>query len=164
MCDVGNSIGAKGIPDTHFPPTATGCLPTPFRQRRVGVCQPSRPNGDSGREDLGWDHPGINHVHLQQLRRNQTVHRARAAARCVRGVLTRSPRHRAAEVWRIGANPGAAARSAWQCGERGRALRPGLGSGLGPWIGARGAPQQSPILRPGQRRLSLRLGSAPIAR
>ena len=27
--------------------------------------------------------------------------RARAAARCVRGVLTRSPRHRAAEVWRI---------------------------------------------------------------
>ena len=81
-----------------------------------------------------------------------------------RGVLARSPRHRAAEVWRIGANPGAAARPASQCGEQGRALRPGLGSGLGPWIGARGAPQQSPILRPGQWRLSLRLGSAPIAR
>ena len=49
-------------------------------------------------------------------------------------------------------------------GEQGRALRPGLRSGLGPWIGARVAPQQSPILRPGQWRLSLRLGSAPIAR
>jgi hypothetical protein len=47
--------------------------------------------------------------------------------------------------------------------EAGRS-RPGLGSGLGPWVGARGAPQQSPILRPGQWRLSLRLGSAPISR
>ena len=26
----------------------------------------------------------------------------------------------------------------------------GLGSGLGPWVGARVAPQQSPILRPGR--------------
>ena len=42
--------------------------------------------------------------------------------------------------------------------------QPGLGSGLGPWIGARVAPQESPILRPGQWRLSLRLGSATIAR
>ena len=48
-------------------------------------------------------------------------------------------------------------------GEQGRAKRPGLGSGLGPWIGARVAPQQSPILRPGQWRLSLRLGLAPIS-
>ena len=55
-------------------------------------------------------------------------------------------------------------RPASQRGERGQALTPGLGSGLGPWIGARVAPQQSPILRPGQWRLSLRLGSAPIAR
>ena len=33
-----------------------------------------------------------------------------------------------------------------------------------PRIGARVAPQESPILRPGQWRLSLRLGSATIAR
>ena len=34
-------------------------------------------------------------------------------------------------------------------GERGRGA-PGPGSGLGPWVGARVAPQQSPILRPGR--------------
>src|SRR5260370_25621904 len=39
---------------------------------------------------------------------------------------------------------------------RDRTLPPGPGSGLGPWVGARGPPQQSPILRPRQRRLSLR--------
>jgi hypothetical protein len=34
--------------------------------------------------------------------------------------------------------------------EPGRAATLGLGSGLGPWVGARVAPQQSPILRPGR--------------
>ena len=37
--------------------------------------------------------------------------------------------------------------------EPGRAATLGLGSGLGPWVGARGAPQQSPILRPGRSSL-----------
>ena len=34
--------------------------------------------------------------------------------------------------------------------ERGRAIAPGPLSSLGPWDGTRGAPQQSPILRPGR--------------
>ena len=46
------------------------------------------------------------------------------------GVLARSPRHRAAEVWRIGANPGAAVRPASQLGEQrpGTQTRPRLRS------------------------------------
>ena len=47
-------------------------------------------------------------------------------------ILAWSPRHRAAEVCRIGANPGASDRAALQ-GEEGRAVKPGLRSGLGPW-------------------------------
>ena len=52
----------------------------------------------------------------------------------LRGILTRSPRHRAAEVWCIRANPGAAARPASQCGELGRALA---------------GPASAPVLAPG---------------
>jgi len=50
----------------------------------------------------------------------------------VDGILAWSPRHRAAEVCRIGANPGASDGAALQ-GEEGRAVKPGLRSGLGPW-------------------------------
>ena len=50
----------------------------------------------------------------------------------IEGILAWSPRHRAAEVCRIGANPGASDRAALQ-GEEGRAVKPGLRSGLGPW-------------------------------
>jgi hypothetical protein len=66
------------------------------------------------------------------------------------GIVAWMSRHRAAKVDRIGANPGARAAVDERALSRGML---GSGSGLGPWVGARGAPQQCPILRPGHHRL-----------
>ena len=64
----------------------------------------------------------------------------------------------------IRADPGAMARPAWQCGAQGRALRPGLGSGLGPWIGASGCSSAEPYPPPRPTPIVTALGSAPITR
>jgi len=58
-----------------------------------------------------------------------------------------------AKVCRVRANPGASLRRG-RLKQQGRAITAGLGSGLAPWVGARGAPPQAPIVRPSRSSLS----------